>query len=534
MMESTISTDKIKLFLKKINELVDIENKKMGGALAVAVTHGNKTIYERCIGRASIEYAIAITPKTKFYLASTSKQFAAFCIALLEKKGKLCVKDKVGQYLDYFPAEFSDITIEHLIHHTSGLRDEFMLYNLAGKNSDFDHRHIDLVRKLTQRQRVLNFSPGEYYLYSNTGYNLLAEIVRVVSGKSLRKYAEENIFIPLKMKNTFFYDDVTEIIFDRAMGYAYNAGLHQWIRDDLNDAVVGGSGLYSTVNDLCRWMRAFYSPSIVQDLLPQLSRTPDLTNGNRNNYAYGFIISQREGQKIIQHGGSYAGFKSHVCILPEAKLGIAIIAATGVEVSQWVEQHIDILFNPPHIEPEKLHCLTRDIDITGIFRGDEPYPNIITKEDTYLLGNLFEKGNPIIFNSDGTFQEEGGKIRFRPVIENDSVIALEKIDENGNVFYLKKRVDDGGVDIQLLSGRYYSHETEATFVISVSGDGIEIDGIVYLGKKEVLRRIYGNSYFSPGAELIIDFELDPDTNKPRLYINDARSWRIEFVLIDRR
>ncbi len=529
-MEVTISTDKIKLFLKKIDELVNVENRKKGGALAVAVTHGNKTIYQRHIGQASIEHAVAVKPNTKFYLASVSKQFAAFCIALLEKAGKLCVKDKVGQYLDYFPAEFSDITIEHLIHHTSGLRDEFGLYELAGKNSDFDHRHIDLVRKLTQRQKALNYTPGEYYLYSNTGYNLLAEIVRVVSGKSLREYAEENVFAPLKMKDTFFYDDITEIIPDRAMGYAYNEKSHRWVRDDLNDVVVGGSGLHSTVNDLCRWMRAFYSPSIVQDLLPQLSRTPDLTNGNRNNYAYGFIISQREGQKIIQHGGSYTGFKSHVCILPDTKLGIAITAATGVDVSAWVEQHIDILFNID-IKPEEPYCLTSDIDITGIFRGAEPYPYIITKEETYLLGNLFEKGNPITFNSDGTFQEKGGKIRFRPIIENDSVIALEQIDENGNVFYFKKMIDEGGVDIQRLSGRYYNHETEATMTVSVSGDGIYIDGVVYIGKKEVLRRIYGNSYFSPSTELIIDFKLDPDTNKPHLYTSTSRCWRIEFVAV---
>ncbi len=529
-MEFTISTDNIKLFLKKIDELVNVENKKKGGALAVAITHGNKTIYQRYIGQASIEHAVAVKPNTEFYLASASKQFTAFCIALLEKAGKLCVKDKVGQYLDYFPTEYSDITIEHLIHHTSGLRDEFVLYNLAGKNSDFDHRHIDLVRKLTQRQQALNFTPGEYYLYSNTGYNLLAEIVGVVSGKSLKEYAEENVFAPLKMKDTFFYDDITEIIPDRAMGYTYNEGSHQWIRDDLNDTVVGGSGLHSTVNDLCRWIRAFYSPSIVQDLLPQLSCTPDLTNGNRNNYAYGLIISQREGQTIIQHGGSYAGFKSHVCILPDAKLGIVITAATGVDVSKWVEQHIDILFDTD-IKQEEPHCLTSDIDITGIFRGMEPYPYIITKEETYLLGNLFEKGNPITFNADGTFQEKGGKIRFRPIIENDSVIALELINENGNVFYLDKMIDDGGVDIQRLSGRYYSHETEATMTVSASGDGIYIDGVVYIGKKEVLRRIYGNSYFSPSTELIIDFELDTDTNKPHFYISDSRCWKIEFVVV---
>ncbi|WP_207626955.1 serine hydrolase [Photorhabdus stackebrandtii] len=528
-MELDISESNIKLLIRKINNLIDIENKKNGGALAVAVTHGNKTIYERYIGKASIEHAVAVHPRTKFYLASVSKQFTAFCIALLEKEGKLSVNDKVGKYVDYFPTDFSDITIAHLIHHTSGLRDKYVPYSLAGKNADFDHRSFDLLRKLIQRQKSLNFIPGEYHLYSNTGYNLLAEIVNVVSGKSLREYAKENIFVPLKMNHTSFYDDVTEIITDRAIGYSYNEGTNRWKRDDHNDSTVGSAGLRSTVNDLCRWIKAFYSPSIVQDLLPYLSRTPDLTNGNRNNYAYGFFINQREGQKIIRHDGSYAGFKAEVCILPDAKLGIAMTTATGINVVEFVNQCLDALFNTDISKPEKPHCQTSNIDITGMFKGVDPYPYIITKEDCYLLGNLFEKGNPIIFNTDDTFQEEKGEFRFRPIIENNDVIALEQIDENGNVFYLRKMIGKGDIDIQRLSGRYYSHETEAMLTIEASGDKLYIDAVVLPGKKEVLRWVYGNSYFSQATELIIDFEFD--TNEPHLYVNNSRCWKIGFVRV---
>ncbi|MCW7761355.1 serine hydrolase domain-containing protein [Photorhabdus luminescens] len=530
MMKLTISADNIKLFLEKIDELVNIENKKKGGALAVAVTYGNKTIYQRYIGQASIEHAVAVKPSTKFYLASVSKQFTAFCIALLEKEGKLNVKDKVRQYLGYLPAHFSDITIEHLIHHTSGLRDVFLLFGLAGKNSDFDHCHVDLVRKLIRRQQALNVPTGEYYLYSNTGYHLLGEIVSVVSGKPLKKYVEENVFVPLKMKDTFIYDDITEIISDRAMGYIYNEDSQRWIRSDINNSVVGSAGVHSTVNDLCRWMKAFYSPSIVQDLLPQLSRMPDLINGNRNNYAYGLIISQREGQTIIQHSGAYAGFRTNICILPDAKLGIVITAAIGVDVAKWVDRYIDILLNAD-VEPKKPHYLTSDIDITGIFRGIESYPYVITKEDVYFLGNLFGKGNPITFNSDGTFQEQGGKIRFRTIIENDKVIALEQIDENGNVFYFKRMNDEDSIDIQLLSGRYYSHETEAIINVMSSGKDIYIDGIIHPIKEEVLRHIYGNSYLSTGTKLIIDFKFYPDENKCRLYVSNSRCLNLEFIAV---
>ncbi|ETS32523.1 penicillin-binding protein, beta-lactamase class C [Photorhabdus khanii NC19] len=384
---------------------------------------------------------------------------------------------------------------------------------------------------MIQRQQTFNSPTGEYYIYSNTGYYLLGEIVSVVSGKSLKKYAEENVFASLEMKDTIICDDITEIISNRTMGYTYNEKPHRWARYDLNGSVVGSTRVYSTVNNLRRWIRTFYSPSIVQELLPQLASTPDLTNGNRNNYAYGLIVSQREGQRIIQHDGCYAGFKSEVCILPDAKLGIAITSATNINVIQWIEQCLDMLFNTNIIEPEKPHCLTCDIDITGIFRGAEPYPYIITKEDVYLLGNLFGKGNPITFNSDCSFQQQGSKTLFRPIIENDSVIALEQIDENGNVFHFKKMTDDGGIDMKLLSGNYYSHEIEATITIFTSGDGIYIDGITYSGNKEALWRVYRNSYFSPSTEFVIDFELDFDTNKPHLYINDWGCWRAEFVAV---
>ncbi len=383
---------------------------------------------------------------------------------------------------------------------------------------------------MIQRQQALNAPTGEYYLYCNTGYHLLGEIISVVSGQSLKKYVEENVFTPLKMKDTIICDDITEIISDRAMGYAYNKDSQRWIRSDINNFVVGSAGVHSTVNDLCRWVRAFYSPSIVQDLLPQLFRTPDLTNGNRNNYAYGLIIDQRAGQTIIQHSGTYAGFRANICILPDAKLGIVMTAAIGVDVAKWVDRYIDILLNTD-VEPEKPHCLTSDIDITGIFRGIESYPYVIIKEDVYFLGSLFEKGNPITFNSDGTFQAKEGKTRFRPIIENNNVIALEQINENGNVFYFKKMNNEGIIDIQLLSGRYYSNETEAIVNIIPYGEGIYIDGIVYPVKKEVLQHIYGNSYLSPGTNLIIDFEFDPDKNKCRLYISNSRCLNLEFIAV---
>ncbi len=170
-----------------------------------------KVVYKNGFGLANMEYDIPNTPSTIFHVASVSKQFTAMCILLLESEGKLNINDDIRKYIPEMPDLGHVITIKHLMHHTSGLRDQWELLFLAGWRSD-DVITQEHLLKAIMRQKALNFEPGTKFLYSNTGYTLMAEIVKRVSGKPITIFAKENIFDPLKMDNTHFHDDNDMIV----------------------------------------------------------------------------------------------------------------------------------------------------------------------------------------------------------------------------------------------------------------------------------------------------------------------------------
>ena len=185
---------------------------------ALGVYRDGKIIYAKGYGLANIEENVAIAPQSVFDIGSTSKQFTAATILLLEKQGKLSVNDDVRKYIPELPPYGQKITILQLLNHTSGLRDYLSLMELAGVNTDSVTTDADALALIT-RQKALNFAPGSDFLYSNTGYFLLSVIVQRVSGKTLREFAAENIFVPLEMTHTQYRDNHVALIANRALAY---------------------------------------------------------------------------------------------------------------------------------------------------------------------------------------------------------------------------------------------------------------------------------------------------------------------------
>jgi CubicO group peptidase (beta-lactamase class C family) len=203
----------------RVNKLFETWDKPTSPGCALAVMQDGQIIYRRGYGMANLDYDIPITTTTVFHVASVSKQFTAAAIALLAQQGKLLLDDSVRKYVPELP-EFGDpITIRHLIHHTSGLRDQWTLLGLAGQRYSLDRIADADVLNLMARQKELNFRPGEKYLYCNTGYTLLAVIVARVSGQSFREFTDANLFRPLGMKHTHFRDNFDEIVKQQATGY---------------------------------------------------------------------------------------------------------------------------------------------------------------------------------------------------------------------------------------------------------------------------------------------------------------------------
>jgi len=291
---------------------------------ALAVIQNGRLIYKQGYGIASLEHSIPITPGSVFYIGSCSKQFVAMCIALLSTEGKLSLDDDIRRYIPEMPDYGTPITISHLIHHTSGLRDYLALLGIAG--IDFGTYHEDDVLELITRQKELNFEPGEEYLYSNSGYFLLAVIVERASRKSLREYAEEHIFRPLGMRNSRFHDDYAELIQNRAFGYF--PGVKGTYRNFISTFdCVGSGGLFSSVEDLFLWDQNFYHHGVGGKKAIELMHTKGkLNNGHELDYAFALRISSYKGLKTVEHSGALGGYRSYMVRFPQQSFSVICLA----------------------------------------------------------------------------------------------------------------------------------------------------------------------------------------------------------------
>jgi len=209
----------MKSLTDKVDELFTVWDTPDSPGCALGIIKDGKLIYKRGYGMANLEHNIPISATTVLRIGSTSKQFTAMSIALLAEQGKISLDDDIRKCLSEMPEYESPITIRHLIHHTSGIRDYLELMELAGRRDD-DYYTDDEAIDMLARQKELNFKPGDEFLYSNSGYFLLSAIAKRASGKSLREFAQENIFKPLSMNNTHFHDDHTMIVKNRAAGYS--------------------------------------------------------------------------------------------------------------------------------------------------------------------------------------------------------------------------------------------------------------------------------------------------------------------------
>ncbi len=291
---------------------------------ALGVYENDALSYARGYGNANLEHAIPITPATVFDIGSTSKQFTAMSIALLAREGKLSLDDDIRKWIPEMPAYKRPVTIRQLVHHTGGVRDYLTLMDLRG--TDFDGVTTDKdALDLIVRQKETNFEPGSEHLYSNSRYFLLSEIIKRETGKSLSKFAEENIFTPLGMSRTHFHDDHTMIVPNRATGYAP--------KDEAGFEIAmsgfeqtGDGAVMTTVENLLLWDRNFYAPRVGDaELIALLQRPGKLNDGKQLTYASGLTTGVHNGMKTVRHGGSWAGYRADLLRFPERHTSVAVL-----------------------------------------------------------------------------------------------------------------------------------------------------------------------------------------------------------------
>jgi CubicO group peptidase (beta-lactamase class C family) len=296
--------------------------------LAVAVVRDGRVLLTRGYGYASLEHRVPITPSTVFDVASVSKQFTGLAMAMLVDEGRVKLTDDIRKYIPELAQTPQTVTIDHLLHHTSGYRDWPGSLALAGWRFD-DVISWDQIRTFAYNQRTLNFVPGAEYTYSNTGYNLLAETVARVRGKSFRAWTDEALFRPLGMASSHFQDDHTEMVPNRAFGYARRPdGTYSSVTNELT--ALGSSSLFSTVEDLAKWVMNFDDPKVGGQAAMALTRTRGkLNDGSTIPYAFGIAHGEYRGLANVSHSGSWAQFATFVLHFPQQHFGVVVLANSG-------------------------------------------------------------------------------------------------------------------------------------------------------------------------------------------------------------
>jgi CubicO group peptidase (beta-lactamase class C family) len=309
----------------------------------LAVIKDGEIVYQHSYGMANLEHSVPIKRETRFQIGSISKHFTAMSIALLENDGKISIEDDIRKYLPEVPDFGNPITINHLLHHTSGLREWTAMALLSGSRMD-DIVVLQDGLDMIPRQKELNFKPGEQYLYCNTGYAFLSIIVERASGKPLHQFAEERLFKPLGMKDTLFHSSYRQVIPNFAASYTPDGnGGFGWI--PLVQAIPGSTSLITTVDDLLKWDQEFYEGKVVgMDVIERMHTQGVLNSGEVITYAFGLEVKPYRGLKTVSHGGSHAGFRAGLLRYPDQRLTVVVMANRADVLGESLAQNVADLY----------------------------------------------------------------------------------------------------------------------------------------------------------------------------------------------
>jgi CubicO group peptidase (beta-lactamase class C family) len=323
----------------------------MSPGCAVGVYRAGEIVFSKGYGYADLEHEAPITDRTPFFSASLTKQFTAAAALLLVADGKISLDDDVRKYVPELPNFGKRITLDHLIHHTSGLRDYHILLLLQGLNEE------DVITRrevlwLLSHQRALNFMPGSHYAYCASGYFLLAEVVARVSGESFGTFLSRRVFQPLGMTSSLIREDHAKPILHRAIGYRH--GPDKQPRMLMGNLDYGGSsGLVTSTRDLTKWDENFYQPKVGgQAFIDSMRARGKLTDGRSIEYAGGLFESEWHGLPEERHGGDFAGYRLWMARYPTKRLTVSVLCNTDQANAVGLGGEVAALFLPELSAPD--------------------------------------------------------------------------------------------------------------------------------------------------------------------------------------
>lgn len=476
-----VTQDPFDKMSKKMDELFDRWNETDSPGVAVAVAQDGKVLFQKGYGMANLEYSVPVTPQTVFHIASVSKQFATFSILLLAEQKKLTLDDDVRKYIPELHRFDHKITLRHLAHHTSGLRDQWSLLVMAGWRMD-DVITREHILKLVKNQRELNFQPGEKHTYCNTGYTLLAEVVARVSGKSFADFTKTNIFEPLGMKQTLFYDDHEKIVPNRAYSYKLKKG--KWAKSVLSYANVGATSLFTTAEDLSKWAANFDRPKVGnKQIIEQMKTQGVLNSGQKISYAMGQVVGKYRGLNSISHGGADAGYRSFLARFPDQKFSVVLLSNDATFNSGQMSNRVADLFLADKLEKKQQATPGKKIDAKILKQYVASYElragldlKITQKNGELYAQATSQRRFKLKADSETRFVFEPARIELR--FRMDKAKKEPELTYKQGEFQLKvfpsTKLDARSINLNDYAGFYRSRELATEYRFFVEGDKLQM------------------------------------------------------------
>lgn len=315
---SSYSVSKTKRVNHKLDSLLKRINKRHDFHGSVLVAYKGKIVYKNQIGYADFRRKKILTNNSIYQLASVSKQFTATAIMLLKEQNKLQLTDTINKYFPNFP--YKNITIRHLLNHTSGLPNYFWIAENEWEKN-YPPSNSELMNFLEKSSTAkMFFKPGRRFDYSNTGYFVLASIIEKITSMSYARFLKNHIFKPLQMKNSFVFSFKNDTVrSNQLIGYRlYRGWRHRTIPNTINDAIVGDKNIYATNEDLLKWVNGLYNEKLIsKKSLEQMFTEGKTKYGRKIPYGFGFRIKNRNDEKVLYHFGKWNGFSTGVSIYPD-------------------------------------------------------------------------------------------------------------------------------------------------------------------------------------------------------------------------
>ena len=469
------------------NKLFEQFNNESTPGGVVMVMRDGEVVFERSFGMANLTHNIPFQVNTPTNIGSTSKQFTAMGIAMLQEEGLLSVEDDIRKHLPELPDFGEVVRIRHLIAHTSGYR-EFLNSLLMGGRQMGDMIRIEEVIPIVQNQPALQNKPGETYNYNNTGYVLLALVIERVTGEKFPEWMRKNIFQPLDMNQTLVRTHPGQVIPGNAQGYIKPDDDTDLEATDI-PASMGVGGIYSTVPDLEKWVRNFHNPTLGDAQLMKKLQTPFiLNNGDTMSYAYGLILGELNGLKMVQHGGADIAHRSMLMMFPEVKGAVITQSNNSSFPGQTARQLAEIFFadvmdiTDDDVEQDEspdefVYDVEKFDELAGRYEL-EVAPGFILefrREEDKLITQATGQGPTEIFaSSDSTFYLTVVQASVTFHRNADGKVEHLTLHQNGD--HRANRIFEpawtpSDKDSKMYAGRYFSAELEVFYTIAVNNEG---------------------------------------------------------------